>query len=64
MAEFCLDCWNKLNKSQFTEKTYVLSKELDLCEECGEWKPVIVCVRRFPALYTLRKSLWAKLRGQ
>ena len=60
MAEFCLDCWNKLNKKDFTEKDYVLSRELDLCEECGQWKPVIVRVRRFPALYTLRVALYSK----
>jgi len=57
MAEFCLDCWNKLNQSHFTEKEYILSDELDLCEECGQWKPVIVRVRRCPALYTLRQFL-------
>ena len=62
MAEFCLDCWNKLNKTQFTEKAYVLSRELDLCEECGEWKPVIVRVRRFPALYVIRTFVRAKMR--
>ena len=64
MAEFCLDCWNKLNKTQFTEKEYVLSKEPDLCEECGQWKPVIVRVRRIPALYTLRTSLCSKFHGK
>lgn len=62
MAEFCLDCWNKLNKTQFTEKEYVLSKEPDLCEECGQWKPVIVRVRRIPGLYTLRTASQSKLR--
>lgn len=25
---------------------YVISGELDLCEGCGEWKPVIIRVRR------------------
>ena len=53
MAEFCLDCWNKLNATDATEKDYVLSGDLDLCEGCGEWKPVIVRKRCFPALYTL-----------
>ena len=64
MAEFCLDCWNKRNKTQFTEKEYVLSKEPDLCEECGQWKPVILRVRRIPALYTLRTSLCSKFYGK
>lgn len=60
MSEFCLDCWNKLNKKEFTQKDYVLSKEPDLCEECGQWKPVIVRARRFPALYVFWSSLRAK----
>lgn len=61
MAEFCLDCWNKLNKTQCTEKEYVLSKGPDLCEECGQWKPVIVRKRRFPALHGFWATLWGKL---
>lgn len=64
MAEFCLDCWNRLSGKEFTEKEYVLSRGLDLCEGCGEWKPVIVRVRRFPALYVLRCALRAKLHKQ
>lgn len=62
MAEFCLDCWNKLNKTNFTEREYVLSRELDLCEGCGQWKPVIINVRRFPALYEIRTSLRSNFR--
>ena len=53
MAEFCLDCWNKLEGTHATERDYVLSGEWDLCEGCGEWKRVIVRKRYFPALYTL-----------
>ena len=60
MAEFCLDCWNKLNESNFTEKEYVISREPDLCEECGQWKPVIIRARRIPALYTLRQRLFRR----
>lgn len=62
MAEFCLDCWNKLSSKRFTEKDYVLSRKPDLCEECGEWKPVIVRVRRWPWLYVFRSSLRSKFR--
>lgn len=60
MAEFCLDCWNKLNNKSFTQKEYVLSKELELCEECGQWKSVIVRARRFRALYRYRMALYSK----
>ena len=42
MAELCLDCWNKLNETNDSSKRYVLSWEKDLCEECREYKRVIV----------------------
>ncbi len=42
MAEFCVDCWNELNGSNNTEKDFILSENLDLCEGCGELKNVII----------------------
>ncbi len=54
MAEFCLDCWNKINESDDSEKKYIISKDLDLCEECGEWKPVIIMERRAYYMWKLR----------
>lgn len=45
MAEFCLDCWNKINESSDSKWRYALSRETDLCEECGEYKRVIVVER-------------------
>lgn len=45
MAEFCLDCLNRLEKKQYTEKDIVLSEELDLCEGCGKWKRVVIRFR-------------------
>ena len=42
MAEFCLDCWNKLTGSEYSPQCFLFSKEADLCEECREWKPVII----------------------
>ena len=26
-------------------RKYIISREPDLCEECGEWKPVIIRVK-------------------
>ena len=46
MAEFCLDCWNKIMGSNDPPGKYILSRELDLCEECREWKPVIIRIKR------------------
>ncbi len=45
MAEFCLDCWNKVNGTKDSKLRYVLSDELELCEECGQYRKVIVVER-------------------
>lgn len=59
MAEFCLDCWNRINECDDTQRDWILSRELDLCEGCGEWKPVLVVPRRHKLLYDLL-HLWKK----
>lgn len=40
MAEFCLDCWNRLNGTHYTPQD--VKTDLDLCEGCKCPKPVIV----------------------
>lgn len=45
MAEFCLDCWNRIVGTKDPPGKYIISREPDLCEECGQWKPVIVRVK-------------------
>ncbi len=61
MAEFCPDCWNKLNGWKLTEDDYVLSRDLELCEGCGKWKRVVVGRRKMGWLRRLlgkwRKNL-------
>lgn len=42
MAEFCLDCWNKINGTQDSKWRFVLSWGKEICEECGQYKKVIV----------------------
>lgn len=42
MAEFCLECWNKINETQDSHWRYLLSLSKDLCEECGQYKRVII----------------------
>ena len=54
MAEFCIDCWNKLNEREESEEKYILSKDLDFCEGCGEWKHVIIMERREYYMYKFR----------
>ncbi len=54
MAEFCLDCWNKLNESFDSERKYILSKELYLCEGCNEYKSVIIMERKAYYIHKFR----------
>ncbi len=42
MAEFCFLCWNKINGTDDQEEDYIISDEPDFCEECGQWKPVVI----------------------
>ena len=63
MAEFCLDCFNKISKTNYTERDFILSDELDLCEECGEWKQVIIVQRRGRFTAFLRDTIYGFLRG-
>lgn len=46
MAEFCLACLNKLSGTSYTEADVLLSREVDLCENCGKLVPVVVRRRR------------------
>ncbi len=56
MAEFCVDCWNKIMESNDPPQKFIISRELDLCEECGEWKRVIIRVKgRYLAAERLRE---------
>ena len=41
MADYCFKCWNKLNSGDCRRGDYVLSKEEDICEGCGEYKQVV-----------------------
>ncbi len=59
MAEFCLDCWNKIMETNDPEKKFVLSRKPDFCEECQQWKPVIIRVRKWYLLYE-----WFSQRGK
>lgn len=51
MAEFCLDCWNRMNGFHRTERDYLLTDEYELCEGCGQFRPVIARERTFKFLY-------------
>ena len=51
MAEFCVDCWNKINETNDSARRYVLSWGDDLCEVCGKYKRVIVA-----------EKLWSRMQ--
>ena len=40
MAEFCLDCYNKLNHTNYKRWQVILAD--DLCEGCGQYTKTIV----------------------
>ncbi len=42
MAEFCFNCFNKVNEINEPESKYILSEDLCLCEECGQYKRVVM----------------------
>ena len=44
MAEFCLECHNKMNQMNLSEEDVILSDDLELCEGCGEIKNVVISI--------------------
>lgn len=46
MADFCLDCWNQMQQSNDLPQDYILSRRLELCENCGKMCHVIVRKKR------------------
>lgn len=43
MAEFCLDCFNRMNRTDYRESDVELDE--DFCEGCGTWKPCVIFVK-------------------
>lgn len=42
MSEIYLECCNEIMGTNDPPEKYVLSKDLDICEECGEMKHIII----------------------
>lgn len=62
MAEFCLECLNKICNTNDNERKYILSDELYLCEECGKMKHVVICYRKNSPSGMLRRfTSWFRL---
>ena len=45
MSELCLDCYNKIMKTHDPRRKFIFSLHRDLCEECGQYKQVIIRVK-------------------
>lgn len=52
MSEICPECLSKILGEKYSKYKYILSEDLDICEECGELKRVVVVERK---AYILRK---------
>ena len=47
MSEICLDCYNKFENTQEKTKKFITSRKPELCEECGQYKRVIIRYRLY-----------------
>ena len=45
MAEVCLDCWNKDMGTKEKPGKFLMTRKPELCEECGQYKRVIIRYR-------------------
>ena len=55
MAEFCLDCLRRIDQRDYKEENVIVSRDLELCEGCGEWKQVVVGWRSHSLWETVRE---------
>lgn len=59
MAEYCKDCAAScLGLSGKDMERAVFSKDPDLCEGCGQWKPVLIRIKP-----TITETIKRKLTG-
>ena len=64
MAEFCLDCWNKINETHDSKWRYVLSWDKELCEECGQYRRVIVVERYWSRVQRVLAEVIENIQSQ
>ena len=50
MAEFCKDCFKEKIDPSVEDDRIILSQEADLCEGCGETKPIVIEVDTSPKM--------------
>lgn len=54
MADFCPECWNRMNNTDESPDKFFLTDEPELCEGCGEQKRVIIAMRKGYYAYKFR----------
>ena len=71
MAEFCLECWNKINGTNDPERKYLMSDEPEFCEECWGMKKVVICYKsdvgllpRFYYCLTRKDGMLSRLKSR
>ena len=57
MADVCLDCLNKIMSKKYSKRKFILSRELEFCENCGEYKNIVIVSRKQYYLYKFRYVL-------
>lgn len=57
MAEFCLECLRELDGEDYTERDFIISKDLDFCEGCGRMRYVVVVARRNVLWYDFQQMV-------
>lgn len=61
MAEFCLECFNKVNEVDFGKWDVSIDRfSLELCEECGDWKHCVLSVRPWARYKLFKKAVREK----
>ncbi len=61
MAEFCLECLNELMETEYPANKFIMSKDTELCEGCGQYKRIVI-VERVPFSRRILKII--KLLGR
>lgn len=56
MAEFCLDCFNKISDTNFKCWQVKLFHGSDLCEECGKYKRCIARINTFGKIAEIHQA--------
>ena len=54
MSLYCLECWNRITHTKNNANKYIMTDYDDLCEGCGEYKPVILYEKRAYYSYKFR----------